>query len=912
MAWLEELETRLRESWRPGEEFTLEDVYARCEQELRQLHPDNSHIRDKIRQLLQHLRDSGQLDFVDNSGTYRLQPPGRLTGHSPIPSCSREDLIRAMRKFDSDLRDSPDWTAWEDNNSHKFAILSEDRRYPVKQIIHMATGASRDTFSGGNEANSFVSERGLQVVPIRAASQSSVRDGLETVLARYVAAREREQFGKMHPLWNTFAELERGLRESPSLRTRSSLSVKWSMGQGNWVKVPWIAFLDSRETTTAQVGVYGVFLFRQDMSGVYLTFNQGVTQVRQELGGVAGRDELRARAREIRAQYPELQDGGYKVDDEIDLRADPGLGSQYEDSTIAYKFYERGAVPSDAEILADIDVLLEVYDRYVSSRTEKRPRYWIFQSSPSIFDLRGFLASGLRTGTWLVRQYQKDVRRGDRVFLWESGDESGIIGSAVVTGDPDHIPEEEEEKRFNRNDAKLAGDQLRVRLSIDEPLSTRLSREVLRQDERTRSLLILRQAAGTNFPVTEPEAAAIRELINVSRTIRAPTASTLAPRKELAAVHRAFSDALIQSYITFGAQHDDFVRTFIASLATKRFVILTGLSGSGKTQVALKFGEWLGVDRLLLLPVRPDWTGAEALFGYEDALQRPKAGGRAWHVPHALEFMLQAANDPDRPYMLLLDEMNLAHVERYFADVLSGMESGTRCLPNLARGPDLCWQLIDNGPRRLPVPDNLFVVGTVNVDETTYMFSPKVLDRANTIEFRVSTDDLSLQSKKPQPCTTGPEALVRGFLEVARDAEWQDAHAHARLAEFSAALRKLHAELTGSGFEFAHRVYHEAVRFASMLQSAGDPSVESALDKQVMQKVLPRLHGSRRRLEPTLSVVGRFAYDLLAGATGGQAPVGTFDPLASGLGPAKLPRSFEKVQRMTRILRANQFVSFTE
>jgi 5-methylcytosine-specific restriction protein B len=274
--------------------------------------------------------------------------------------------------------------------------------------------------------------------------------------------------------------------------------------------------------------------------------------------------------------------------------------------------------------------------------------------------------------------------------------------------------------------------------------------------------------------------------------------------------------------------------------------------------------------------------------------------------------MLRAANDRDLPYLLVLDEMNLAHVERYFADVLSGMESGTACLPNLARGPELCWQLTKGQPERVPVPDNLFVVGTVNVDETTYMFSPKVLDRANTIEFRVHTSDLLTHTKRPQPCAAGPEDLVRGFLEVARDSEWQSTHEHVDLKAFSSALRALHSQLTGSGFEFAHRVYYEAVRFAAILQSAGEQSVETALDLQVMQKVLPRLHGSRRRLEPILAIVGRFAYDLLEGSTAEQANSAPFDPLATGLGAARLPRSFEKVQRMTRILRANQFVSFTE
>jgi 5-methylcytosine-specific restriction protein B len=766
MAWLDDLETRLRANWAPGQQFTLEAVYNSCEDDLQQLHPENSHVRDKIRELLQQLRDRGRLEFIDNAGTYRLRPDGQPPGNLFIPECSREDLIRAMRKFDSDLRNTSDWARWEDNNSYKFAILFEGRRYPVKQIVHMATGAPRDTYFGGDQANTFVVERGLEVISLRSAEQSPLREGLETVLSRYGTARESEPFGSTNSLWSTFARLERALRESQPIQTRSSVSVKASLGQGNWAKVPWIALLDNRETTTAQAGVYGVLLFRQDMTGVYITLNQGVTQITQELGVVAGRDALRTRAREIRARCEALAYRGYTLDDEIDLRTDAGLGARFEDSTIAYKLYERGAVPSDSEILADVDALLEAYDRYISSKTEK-------------------------------------------------------------------------------------------------PL-----------------------------PATP--------------TPRSPA------RKDLAAVHRSFSDALANSHISFGAQHDDFVRTFLASLATKRFVILTGLSGSGKTQVALRFGDWLGSARLLVLPVRPDWTGAEALFGYEDALQRPREGGRAWHVPNALEFMLRAANDPDRPYLLVLDEMNLAHVERYFADVLSGMESGTACLPNLAQGTDFSWQVVQGGPSRLPVPDNLFVVGTVNVDETTYMFSPKVLDRANTIEFRVHTNDLLTQTKRPQPCAAGPEDLVRGFLEVARDSEWQNTHAHTHLNEFSSALRALHSRLTGSGFEFAHRVYYEAIRFAAILQSAGEQSVEAALDLQVMQKVLPRLHGSRRRLEPTLSVVGQFAYDLLTGGTTEQAHGNPFDPLATDLGPARLPRSFEKVQRMTRILRANQFVSFTE
>jgi hypothetical protein len=212
--------------------------------------------------------------------------------------------------------------------------------------------------------------------------------------------------------------------------------------------------------------------------------------------------------------------------------------------------------------------------------------------------------------------------------------------------------------------------------------------------------------------------------------------ATVVAREDLAAIADSFGECLRAARLTFGTHHQALVRAFIASLAAKRFVILTGLSGSGKSQIAIKFGQWLGTTAYKVVSVRPDWTGPEALFGYEDALRVTRSGRHGWHVPEVLEFMLKAAADPHSPYALVLDEMNLAHVERYFADALSGMETAEACLPNLQRDPDGTWLLVVDGASKLPLPRNLFVIGTVNVDETTYLFAPKVLDRANTFEFR--------------------------------------------------------------------------------------------------------------------------------------------------------------------------------
>ena len=173
----------------------------------------------------------------------------------------------------------------------------------------------------------------------------------------------------------------------------------------------------------------------------------------------------------------------------------------------------------------------------------------------------------------------------------------------------------------------------------------------------------------------------------------------------------------------------------------------------------MRFGEWVGSDergrpRSLVVPVRPDWTGPEYLFGYPDAL-RSAAGKEVWAVPDALAFVLRAAAEPAEPYLLVLDEMNLAHVERYFADFLSGVESRRPILPVLAHA-DGEWVAVEDA-NRVPLPRNLVVVGTVNVDETTYLFSPKVLDRAFTFEFRTAATDLDPALRRPTPVDAGDQ-----------------------------------------------------------------------------------------------------------------------------------------------------------
>ncbi len=159
-----------------------------------------------------------------------------------IPELPRGALLEAIENFDKELRTTKEWANWEQNHAHKYAIVHDGRRYPVKQIVHMATGADKNSFSGGDPANSYVQRKGFSTVPLRdestGADGASIRGGLETILARYVPARANDTFGG-HKLWDTFKETQSALEATEAVRNRSeTLRVRPSMGQGQWGTIP--------------------------------------------------------------------------------------------------------------------------------------------------------------------------------------------------------------------------------------------------------------------------------------------------------------------------------------------------------------------------------------------------------------------------------------------------------------------------------------------------------------------------------------------------------------------------------------------------------------------------------------------------------------------------------------------------
>lgn len=305
----------------------------------------------------------------------------------------------------------------------------------------------------------------------------------------------------------------------------------------------------------------------------------------------------------------------------------------------------------------------------------------------------------------------------------------------------------------------------------------------------------------------------------------------------------------------------EFISRFIASCLAKPFVIFTGLSGSGKTKLSQAFARWLSVNRadvsnnFELISVGADWTSRDSILGYADALD-----GNKYVKTQALNVILNAVNDEMNPYFLLLDEMNLSHVERYFADILSGIESSEQIYlhsDSAAR---------ENVPPILEkLPQNLFIIGTVNVDETTYMFSPKVLDRANTIEFRVNREDISLYMDNPRQIKieslNGRGKRFAGTFVAASSLDPSSSMLDHNMLKKEVML--FFDILSTTGAEFGFRTVKEMTRFIYYYEliNPNDFAFEKALDAQVLQKILPKLHGSRKKLEPLLCALAVLCYN---------------------------------------------------
>ena len=329
----------------------------------------------------------------------------------------------------------------------------------------------------------------------------------------------------------------------------------------------------------------------------------------------------------------------------------------------------------------------------------------------------------------------------------------------------------------------------------------------------------------------------------------------------------------------------DLIENFLLSLKVKPFIILTGPSGTGKTQLAKLFAEYKSnnnYENYKLIPVGANWTENRNIVGYYNVLTKD------YQKTSSLDLLFKAKDYKSEPFFLILDEMNLSHVERYFSDFLSAMESD-KPIPLHNAGPEYDGYV----PQEFKMPENVFIIGTVNVDETTYMFSPKVLDRANVLEFKtfdtVTIIDYIGNNTKIDKFTENVDYLEnvlsdgqlrKNILSVVNDnfsnvkykknikvLENEDADDDQGidkkdeinlLDEIISELTKFNDYLNDSNFEFGYRTVNEILAFMYVAwKYEGEQYVwnnwRRYFDAQILQKILPKLHGSQIVLEETLN-----------------------------------------------------------
>jgi len=190
---------------------------------------------------------------------------------------------------------------------------------------------------------------------------------LKNILSGYVAARAGT-FNHSQPVVESFKSLVEDIEQLPFVLERSNIKVKFSVGQGNWAKVPWLALLDKTETTTTQNGVYPVIIFREDCQGFYLNFSQGVTDILKENGKVVGESVLKELAESYFKYANGLADVGFSKGGGLVESRTGGLGKAYQSATIAGKGYEFSKLPTDEEFSKDLSAVLDVYDLYLNDR----------------------------------------------------------------------------------------------------------------------------------------------------------------------------------------------------------------------------------------------------------------------------------------------------------------------------------------------------------------------------------------------------------------------------------------------------------------------------------------------------------------------------------------------------------------
>jgi AAA domain (dynein-related subfamily)/EVE domain len=369
----------------------------------------------------------------------------------------------------------------------------------------------------------------------------------------------------------------------------------------------------------------------------------------------------------------------------------------------------RAFCDAATEVMRDYEIPPELLDAVLAaaSRAEgakplpshAEASVWLFQANPDIFDIDRAISEEPEL-TWVVRQYRKDVRKGDRVYLWRSGSEAGVIATATVLTDPKEMPGMSGSPYLLEPES-LAKPEPRVKLRIEDVLPAPVKRVDLLEHPVLKDLGVIAFANATNFEVTAEQDAAFRELIEDPISLAVP-----AVRPELAA------DLFLPQ---------SFLDTTVEMLFDKRQLIFYGPPGTGKTWIALELAQELTRDggRFDIVQFHPSYAYEDFIGGFRPQENGSDGGIRYERTDGPLRRMAAAAaDDPAHPYLLIVDEINRGNIAKIFGELLFLLEYRRREI-HLQYWPEKPFTL----------PENLFLVGTMNTADRSIALVDAALRR---------------------------------------------------------------------------------------------------------------------------------------------------------------------------------------
>lgn len=375
---------------------------------------------------------------------------------------------------------------------------------------------------------------------------------------------------------------------------------------------------------------------------------------------------------------------------------------------------------------------------------------------------------------------------------------------------------------------------------------------------------------------------------------------------------------------------------YLTALRTKPFMLLAGISGTGKSRIVRKFAQASvteelqrkydpksvenGFDRWQLhkpanfeiIQVKPNWHNSLEVVGYKSNI-----GGAHYEFTPFVEFVAKAWRHQEIPFFLCLDEMNLAPVEQYFAEFLSAIESRSIengeyetdpiIKPFTEFGEKVCKEMLDHlvgkidasnaipgSPeaklverfmtKGLTLPKNLLVLGTVNMDETTFSFSRKVLDRAMSIVMNKVEYDKFFTGETENDIVEFNENTKSLLIDRPIRGLGAEENGADKVEEYLTAINNL---LDETPFKLGYRAANEALLYVSAAHLFdSEATVEAALDEFTLMKILSRIEGDKRSIGTKL------------------------DDLQEVITESTYPKSNKKLQQMAKTLRDKQFVSY--